>query len=399
MDASMTEIKNKPRRPRRLFLARALVGAAERAWIRREATRYATFLGCGMTTRSWWQALKHNRFRVSPGYLPMLAVAVPGSILNQLNKARERRLYGRYIDRTKVEAPIFVLGHWRSGTTLLHEMLSRDDRFATPTLFQVLRPHTYLLEEDAILPYLKLLCPDTRPFDNMTLALDGPSEDEWSICQINQLSPSVGYFFPRSADDYDRFFDLRGVTDKELLAWKTCVSGILKKLAYRYGKRLILKSPSHTGRIQQFLEMYPDARFVHIRRNPYHVFRSTMRLYETGVSLLHLQRIDQAQMLELVLRRYRMMYDAYFDMRDTVPPGQFCEVSFEELTVDKLGGMRRVYEELELGGWEDAVPGIQGYIDSVADYKKNAYRPLPDETRAMVAEHWGRCFDEWGYER
>ena len=55
----------------------------------------------------------------------------------------------------------------------------------------------------------------------------------------------------------------------------------VKKISYKYiGKRVLLKSPANTGRIKEILEVYPDACFIHIHRDPYAVYQSNVKLYE-----------------------------------------------------------------------------------------------------------------------
>ncbi|MBN1402252.1 MAG: sulfotransferase [Anaerolineae bacterium] len=387
------------RRPRRHPFVRFLLRLAERASIKREAMRFATFASCGLPPSGWWRVLKANRFAVDLRYWPVMAFALLISPLNALNKWRENRLYGAAIAQTEVQAPIFILGHWRSGTTLLHELLALDERFAYPTFFQVLRPYTFIGEEALALRHLQDFCPETRPMDNVSYGLNAPAEDEWTLTQLTLMSPQVGWFFPRNAEHYDRYLTFEGVPEKEIARWKRGMLDSLRKLSYHHGKRMVLKSPAHTGRIPQLLELFPEARFVHIHRNPYHVYRSTEGLYRRGISLLNLQEIDQETVVQGILRRYRMMYEAFFATRDRIPPGQYCEVRFEDLEQDKYGETRRIYETLGLGGFEAMEPDLRAYCEAVSDYQKNVYDPLPDEIRQRVAEEWGRCFDEWGYPR
>ena len=304
-----------------------------------------------MPTRGWWRVFRDNHFRSDLRYWPLAGMVLVTSIINTVNAARERRLYGAAIAETQVEPPIFVLGHWRSGTTLLHELLCLDDCYAFPTLFQVLRPFTFLTEEATAIKHLGELVPENRPMDSVDLGLNTPAEDEWTLTQYTLLSSQVGWFFPRNAQCYDRYLNFQGVPRAEVEAWKKGMIQALRKLTYRHRKRLVLRSPAHTGRIAQLLELYPHARFVHIHRNPYHVYRSTQRFYQSGISLLHLQRVDEETITESILRRYRMMYEGCFAARGLVPEGQFCEVSFEELEADKYGQMARVYGTLGLGGF------------------------------------------------
>ena len=45
------------------------------------------------------------------------------------------------------------------------------------------------------------------------------------------------------------------------------------------------------------------------------------------------------------------------------------------------------------------MPKLEEYLGPIKTYKKNMHKGLSEEERHMVAEHWGRSFDEWGYDR
>jgi hypothetical protein len=91
------------------------------------------------------------------------------------------------------------------------------------------------------------------------------------------------------------------------------------------------------------------------------------------------------------------MYDAFFEERGLIPPGQYHEMGFEELERDPLGHMKTLYERLNLAGFEAVRPGLEKYLASVRDYEKNTYAPLPPKLRQRIATAWQRCFTEWGY--
>ena len=160
---------------------------------------------------------------------------------------------------------------------------------------------------------------------------------------------------------------------------------------------LVLKSPPHTARIRLLLEMFPEARFVHIHRNPYVVFQSFRHYFDTATWYTYLQRPDLSGIEDRLLRRYTALYDAFFTERKLIPDGRFHEVRFEELERDLVGQMRRLYEKLGLPDFEALQPKLQRYADSLAGYRKNEFPKLSDDLRNRIAHRWRRCFDAWGY--
>jgi hypothetical protein len=378
-------------------LVASLSKASLKASQQRAALQLSTYAVCGLTARRFWSLLAENRFAVDPPYWTVAALIAAVSIVNLINKRREDQRHASAVDQVEVHRPVFVLGHWRSGTTLLHELLSQDDRLAYPSLFQVLRPHTFLTDERGPARRLLRLGPQKRPMDNMRFSLKSPSEDEFALMQLCGHSPMLGWIFPRRAQHYDRYLTFQGVSDDEVRQWQSALRVFLKKLTYRYRRPLVIKSPTHTGRIRLLLDTFPDARFVHIHRNPYRVYQSTERLYRRGVPVLSLQRPVKGRLAETILRRYRLIYDAFFEQRELIPEGQYHEVCFEDLERDVPGQIAGIYERLDLGDFGQAEPKVRAYMDSASGYKKNSYRPLPKRLRERIAAAWQRSFREWGY--
>ena len=92
--------------------------------------------------------LAHNRFAVGLPYLYIAVVDTIFGVLNTLLRWLVALIYGRRVARTEIkEQPIFVLGHWRGGTTLLHELLVLDERFTYPTSFACFAPNHFLITE------------------------------------------------------------------------------------------------------------------------------------------------------------------------------------------------------------------------------------------------------------
>jgi hypothetical protein len=109
------------------------------------------------------------------------------------------------------------------------------------------------------------------------------------------------------------------VTPNELSQWQAALKILLKKLTLKYDRPLVLKSPPHTCRIRLLLEMFPDARFIHIHRDPYAVFQSSRRTFRLMLDWHGLQRADLEGLDDWVLRQYREMYEVYFEEKKLIP--------------------------------------------------------------------------------
>ena len=353
----------------------------------------------GMTFTSWWSVLRQSRFAVDPQYWPRAAFQTAITVANLPCARREERKFGAQIEAALVLPPVFILGHWRQGTTHLHNLLSLDPQFAYPTLFQTLYPRSFLTTEALIPPLGSFLLLRTRPHDNVKLDFGVPNEDELALCTDMGLSSYLTWAFPRQAGFYDRFLTLKEATDDERARWRSSLLHFLKKLTFKSGRPLVLKSPPHTARIGLLLDLFPGARFVHIRRDPYLVFRSTKHMYATTMRYWQLQRPLSPGFDDRIIAVYRTMYEAFFEHWPSIPPAQRCEVAYEELVRDPIGQVEAIYAAVGLSGFADLRPRLQDYLASIDGYERNTHSELPESIRQRIAREWGRCFAEWGYAR
>ncbi len=314
-----------------------------------------------------------------------------------IHDGQEKWFYGRKVRNTRVDPPLFILGIWRSGTTHLHNLLAQDDRFACPTTYQVSFPHTFLTTERINARLLGFFLPKKRPMDNVAFGFVEPQEDEFALCSLTGRAVPMAWAFPQRAGHYGRYLTLRDASASEVAEWKSALAWLVRKLSFKHGKPLILKSPGHTCRIRLLLDLFPDARFVHIRRNPYDVFRSTQHWMRTGTPVWALKREDFSDLDDRTLRRYREVYDAFFEERGLIPKGHFHEIGFEALEADPIGQLRSIYEALALPDFRQVEPTLRRYVESLSGYQKNTLPELPPDLRVRIAGEWRRCFEEWGY--
>jgi hypothetical protein len=352
----------------------------------------------GASTLALLQLLTRHRFAVGfrHSYIAMFDLVV--SPINGVLGLVERLVYGTRIERQEVIAPIFVIGHWRCGSTLIHELLSLDERHASPTAYEVNAPHHCVLTRRVFPRLLKFLAPDKRPMDDMSIGLDSPFEEEFALCLLGIRSPYEAIAFPNDGGMKCGQFDPDGLTPKERDAWRKTFLRFLKKISLCHaGRRLVLKSPPHTCRIRTILDLFPDARFVHVVRNPYEVYPSTVHLWQTLFRTQGLQTPTFAGLEEAVLEIGLHLQDCLERDRPLIMDRRFCTVRFENLVGDPVGEMERVYATLEIDDFASVQPAIERYFVDRAGYRQNRYH-LSDETRRRVRARWERLFQQWGYD-
>lgn len=355
----------------------------------------------GIRAGDWYRLLRLNGFRIGPRYLGRALAITLASLLNTFHSWRENRRFGPAIARTRIKTgPLFILGHWRSGTSHLHRLLVQDRRFSFANGYQTANPHSYLTTEKTHTRWLAGLVPARRLEDNMTLGFEVPGEDEIALSILTPDSPYLVWSFPRNRDYYNRCLTLDRLDSRRLSTWKEAYYQYVQKLTFKYDRPLVLKSPPNTCRVALLLELFPEARFVHIRRDPIQVFRSMEHLIATWTAnYAVLQDFPHFDTTEQILQQYQLLYVKYFAEKKLIPPGRLHEMAFEELEEDPIGQLEALYDNLGLPEFGAARDDIAKYCSSVAGYRRNEYALLPDDLRIRITEQWGFAFEAWGYDQ
>lgn len=346
----------------------------------------------------WLGLLYRNGFKFHPSKLPWILSTTAVSPFNSLMHGLQELIYGRKIQQTQAVAPpVFILGHWRTGTTLLHELLAHDDRLASPSNYQVYATNHFLLTQHIAENYLRFLLPPKRPMDNVTLKWESPQEDEWARITMGLPSPYLRCAFSRQPPPHDRYLNLEDLPSAELDAWKQGFQKFLKMVTLKTGNRIVFKSPHNTGRVELLHAMYPDAKFIHVTRDPFTFFPSTLRMYRSFDFSQSLQKSAERDGLEsYVLETGKRMYKSYFRYRPNIPDSQIIDVRYEDLVRDPIGTMQQVYQQLELGDIEPALAGFQKYLGPRKDYVTNRHQ-LPAYWQQKIREEWSQYLESFGY--
>jgi hypothetical protein len=352
----------------------------------------------GMTLPAWLGVMKRNGFRVSPGRIPMSTIITGVSAVNSGLAGLQELIWGRQIAQTTIEhPPVFIIGHWRSGTTLLHEYLVLDERHTFPDTYACFAPSHHVLTRKMFTPLLWWAMPEQRPIDNMVAGWDRPQEDEFALCNLGLPSPYLTMAAPNRCPLCPEYLDMEDVPAQELTRWKEKFLWFLKSLTLRNpAKRVVLKSPPHTSRVKVLLEMFPQAKFVHIHRDPYVVFPSTVNLWKRLWMDQCLVWPNYQGLDEYVLENFRRMYEAFERDRPLIPQGSFSEVSYEQLVTDPVNQVGRIYDDLQLGGYEQILPTLQKFAAGQKEYKRNRYELKP-ELRAEIDRRWAPFIEKYGY--
>jgi hypothetical protein len=355
----------------------------------------------GNNLSNLFRLIGQNRFHISVRYMPRIIYSIFLSSITAPFRISERIKFDKSIDNQNIEkSPIFLLGHWRSGTTYLHNLFSMDKRFGFFSTFHAYLPGAFLGYEKVLKPIVSSSIPDKRPMDDVKMDADFPQEEEYAMGAFSPYSYYHGWCFPKNMNFYNKFVCLKDVSENYVNEWKKVYYYLIKKVTLKEkGKQLVIKNPSNTGRIKLLLDMFPDAKFVHIHRNPYHVFLSMMRFMRIVIPLYCVQNPPGIDIIEKnMINLYEEIYNYYFIEKDLIPKTNLVEVKYEDFIDNPFNELKNIYGCLDINGFKDNERSFKAYILSQSEVKLNNYK-INDDLRDKLYSCWGFVFKKYGYVR
>lgn len=282
-----------------------------------------------------------------------------------------------------IEAPVFMTGLPRSGTTYLQYLMDRDSRFRLIRTWEAIMPNPPPAHDPASVAERKAkeramnaaIAPKIAGFDALHLIdEDGPQEchvfmdQSWSAAGSMNLYDVPGYFdFLMTELDFAAAYRAHK-RQLQLLQWKAPRS------------RWALKYPNHVIAMDEILSVYPDARFVMTHRDPVQILPSIAKMSFTLRSARQDVPVDPARVGRQMLDFVRRHIDRIMAFCDGPHADRIVHVDYYRLVADPAAVMAEIHRGLgtdtpadvhdAIAGWRRANPkgkrGDNPY--SLADY-------------------------------
>ena len=319
-------------------------------------------------------------------------------LLSTLKPLQDNKYEKLLADKPLEHDPVFILGHWRSGTTFMHNVFSCDKHFGYNTTYQTVFPHLMMWGQPFFKKNMSWIMPDKRPTDNMELAVDLPQEEEFALANMTPYTYYNFWFLPKHMMEYaDKYLLFNDITDEELKVFEEVFTKLIKiSLWNTKGTQFLSKNPPHTGRVKELVKMFPNAKFIYLMRNPYTVFESTRSFFTNTIQPLMLQNISNEELQANILEVYSKLYHKYEEDKKFIPEGNLVEVKFEDYEQNAFDMTENIYRKLSLPGFEESRAAIEAYVNKKKGYKKNKYQYKP-ETIELVEKHWSFALEQWDY--
>jgi len=294
--------------------------------------------------------------------------------------------------------PLFILGHWRSGTTLLHNMLTKDPSAAFMTTYQSVFPNN-LASKWLFRTFMRINMPDKRPSDGVELNINFPQEDEFAFSNVQWNAYYNFFYFPKNYKAYyEKSVHHKNLSEKEIKLWYKTYDELIKKAVIETkGERVIFKNPVNTARIDKLLKLYPDAKFLYIYRNPITVFFSTQRFFQQLNPTLWLHQVDNQFIDKMIFDIYNRLMNDYLELKSLIPEGNLMEIRFEEFEQNPVKEMEHIYTNLLNEDFEEVKQYFSKYFNTQKSHKKNKYLVEAD-TIAEIRKNLGKYIEMYDYE-
>lgn len=297
---------------------------------------------------------------------------------------KEKKLYNKKIENYSLpDNPIIIVGHWRTGSTFLHQLLALDSNLVTTNVFQGSIPDSFLTSRKSYEPIMGRALKGTRPMDQVKLSMDEPLEDEYALFRLCGYSPLERLVFPKSKDYFLKHFPGFLPIGDKLKDWKNSLEYFYKKLTIENGKVILIKNPFHSFRMDVLNEIFPNARYIHIIRNPYKVVPSTIRMWDiVGKQNAMNSRWTKPSIKETSELLNEMLWKIEDDFVK-LPKERYCEIKFEDLEINPIEHIKSIYKHLNVEFSGEFEKQINDFLLSVKEYKKNKYE-MPEGDKLEI---------------
>jgi hypothetical protein len=339
--------------------------------------------------------------RTEPRFYPKWVLSFLISAIFEIFNLLERIVIRKKMKKQSIgKPPVFIIGFWRSGTTLLHNLLCTDPEAGYSTTFQAVFPNILLTQGWWMKPIINWIVPQGRPFDNVSMDMDFPQEEEFGMANLQAKSLYNFFIFPGNVFHYlEKEYYAEDLTEKERVVWKEKYVLLIKKaLLNTKGQRYVSKNPCNLGRLELIRGMFPEGTFIFIYRNPYQVVESLYRFYLSVCPGVQLQRVHPDFSRETIVKFYAAVIRRYLRERSLIPSEKLLEIRMEDFMKDKHGFLEMIYKKLDLGSYDKVRPHVEKYLTDNQSYSRDRYE-TPQETYDLVNKYASDLVEYFGYRK
>ncbi len=259
----------------------------------------------------------------------------PMFLLTRITLALDHLFFPK-LRKVRIDRPVFILGHPRSGTTFLQKQIFGSHTAGMFTTWELFVPSLTLRK--VVHPFVRFL---NRFFLDVVqpaeqgheVRLDGVEEDEGLF--MHRLDTEILTFnCPWILTD-PKYRNLglylgrygRGERRRSVKFYRKALKRQLLATGHR---RMVLKTNPSVFRLRELFELFPDARVVYVVRSPEESIRSHLE-FSKGFAEARLTKAEQGLYIQ---QKYRWSVDLYKEferLRPQIPESQVMVLPFSEI--------------------------------------------------------------------
>lgn len=295
------------------------------------------------------------------------------------------------------ESPLFIIGHWRSGTTFLHNILTQDPASGFVSTYHAVFPNN-LKSKWIFKTFMRIFMPVERPGDRMKISVNLPQEDEYAISNITHQSFYHFFYFPSKYKSlYNNYVRFATMTEYQEEDWKLKYRQmVIKGLINTNRKRAVLKNPVNTGRMRKLIEIFPEANFIFLVRNPIIVYLSTKKFFNQLFPTLNLEDFSNDDISSMILDLYPRILKDYLSDKSHINRNRIIEVRYEELVQNPMREIEKIYSIFDLSAFHKVQPVFQEYLKQQKEYKNSSYSIEQQELERVMSK-FDFAMNHWNY--
>jgi hypothetical protein len=274
--------------------------------------------------------------------------------------------------------------------------MNLDPNLATPSLFQVAIPDSFLVSHGYYKPIMNALLEKHRPMDMVKLGMDEPQEDEYAIFRITDFSPLERLVFPVKPEYFLNDLDSYLPGNEKLDEWGRNLVNYFSKLHFLTGKRIVSKNPFNSMRIPELIRFFPDAKFIHIYRHPFAVIPSTIHMWDIVQRQNGLNKKIKKPTIEEVTLVFDKILTKIRQDLSSLPREKYVEIKFEDFEANPFFSLQCLYKSLDLEFSEAFVHNIHSGLAELQDYQKNVFH-LSFSEKEFIITRLQHHLDYYGY--
>ena len=296
---------------------------------------------------------------------------ITGILTNRLRFEKELKNYPEIKDES-ILGPIVIVGLPRTGSTMMHRLLSSDSRNTSMVWWEGRNPSRFPSEEKGK-PLERI-----KAGKNEVEELLQASPDLMSIHPMDAMAPDEEILLlehtfystvPESfmyVPSYSKWIEQQNhTTAYEYL--KLLLKYLQWQSPYRSKKTWVLKTPHHMGYVDIILKVFPNAKIIQTHRNPIDTIPSYCSMVTTLAEPLSNQLDPKliGQYWEKKLSRVML----HCMNIATENPSNFLDINYLDLIEDPLQQIKKVYKFLNIELNEKAVSEMENWIQENQQHK------------------------------